>query len=150
MNVEFLPNGCWVWIGRRQKPHGYGLYRQQYTHRIVDRLVRGPRRSEKVLHRCDNPPCLNPFHTFRGTQRENIADMHAKGRGSPPPIFHGDRHVAAKLTAAQAQQMRFAYDSGGCSQRELARFFKVSQRTVNRVVRELSYQYKDGRDYDGR
>jgi hypothetical protein len=33
-----------------------------------------------VLHRCDEPRCCNPEHLFLGTQAENMADMHRKGR----------------------------------------------------------------------
>ena len=33
-----------------------------------------------VLHRCDQPACVNPQHLFLGTQLENIKDCKTKGR----------------------------------------------------------------------
>lgn len=33
-----------------------------------------------ILHKCDNPPCINVEHLFLGTQADNVADMNAKGR----------------------------------------------------------------------
>jgi hypothetical protein len=35
-----------------------------------------------VLHRCDNPPCINPDHLFLGTNADNIKDRDRKGRQS--------------------------------------------------------------------
>jgi hypothetical protein len=33
-----------------------------------------------VLHRCDNPPCINVEHLFLGTITDNNADKFDKGR----------------------------------------------------------------------
>lgn len=33
-----------------------------------------------VMHTCDNPRCINPDHLVLGTQAQNNADRHAKGR----------------------------------------------------------------------
>lgn len=33
-----------------------------------------------ILHRCDNPPCIEPAHLWAGTVAENNRDKAAKGR----------------------------------------------------------------------
>jgi hypothetical protein len=42
-----------------------------------------------VLHRCDNPPCVNPAHLWLGTQADNAADRETKKRGNHA---RGERH----------------------------------------------------------
>jgi len=37
-----------------------------------------------VLHRCDNPACVNPSHLETGTQRKNVRDMVTRGRHRGP------------------------------------------------------------------
>lgn len=75
---------CWIWVGGRAS-NGYGMTRflgkQMGAHRASWLAFRGaipPKIS--VLHRCDNPPCVNPEHLFLGTQKENMRDKIQKGR----------------------------------------------------------------------
>lgn len=81
---------CWLWTGGTT-PFGYGLARRSdgsqwrgvVAHRVAWELMRGPIPHDmQVLHRCDEPSCVNPIHLFLGTQRDNVRDMLMKGRSS--------------------------------------------------------------------
>jgi len=77
---------CIEFVGAKN-PQGYGCLgfnnKSYQAHRLAWELTNGPiPEGFVVCHRCDNPPCINPAHLFLGTQRENIIDMYAKGRGN--------------------------------------------------------------------
>lgn len=76
------PSECWLWTGSKHK-QGYGLYGAgpRRAHRIAWTLIHGEiPPGLQVLHRCDNPPCVNPAHLFLGTDKDNHQDKAAKGR----------------------------------------------------------------------
>ena len=35
-----------------------------------------------IMHTCNNPSCINPWHLREGTQSENIHQMYDEGRGN--------------------------------------------------------------------
>ena len=81
---EVASDGCWNWTGK-QNAQGYGAIRVDGTytraHRAMYFLINPEAdRSLVVMHKCDNPRCINPDHLQLGTQKENMMDMHAKGR----------------------------------------------------------------------
>lgn len=81
------PDECWPWLGRgpedrhaKMRLAGAGS-KNEGVHRISWMLAFGPIPDGLwILHRCDNPRCVNPLHLFLGTLLDNNADRHAKGR----------------------------------------------------------------------
>src|SRR5262245_56458307 len=114
VRYEPEPNsGCWLWLrARKSPPQNYGVfgvgsyaagtYRQDYAHRLSYILHHGHIPDGMcVLHRCDNPPCVNPDHLFLGTHNDNVQDKIAKNRDN-----FGERNGQAKISASDVQLIR--------------------------------------------
>ena len=77
-------SGCWEWAcGKDDWGYGktYFNQRTEKAHRVAWRIFNceiPP--GMLVLHKCDNPPCINPWHLFLGTNRDNMLDASRKGR----------------------------------------------------------------------
>jgi len=84
-NVSMGPESkCWDWLGAISRK-GYGQFKYTNTmkspHRISYEFFNGPFSSAlHVLHKCDNPKCVNPRHLFLGTNQDNVDDKMRKGR----------------------------------------------------------------------
>lgn len=140
---------CWEWTGSRNNA-GYGTVgwagKVWTAHRVAAWLVgmvkhparpRSSREKTHVLHRCDNRACCNPGHFFLGDYADNLKDCHAKRRR---PTYHGEAHTNAKLTLAQAEEVRRRYVPGIVRQVDLAAEYGVSQGVISHVVRGESYK----------
>lgn len=85
---------CHVWVGASRG--GYGRFRIKgkfyNAHVHSFEMKHGPLKTgEKVLHRCDNPPCVRDDHLFKGSQKDNVHDSVQKGRHKNP-VMHGPDH----------------------------------------------------------
>lgn len=101
---------CWEWIGQRWKS-GYGYCRPNRkiisAHRYVyEQMVEPIPAGLDLLHSCDNPGCVNPYHLTPGTHSENMKDMYRKNRRSGKGINNGNyRH--GKRTKKYEDVIRF-------------------------------------------
>jgi len=134
-------NGCWIW---QTSTRGRDPKRQYGRHWANDKSINAHRFSYiiyhgqipngiYVCHKCDIPLCVNPEHLFLGTHKDNMKDMTKKnraykGRGEA-------KHWLSKLTNVQAEEIR----KNLLSQSKLAKIYGVSQTTIGRIKRGVSY-----------
>jgi len=78
------PENCWNWDCKKgnyptyyEKESGRTFRSSRYIHKALHGIIP---EGLFVLHKCDNPNCVNPNHLFLGTQSDNMRDMVAKGR----------------------------------------------------------------------
>lgn len=133
-----------MWHGNRSSKgrYGYGVTsifgKRVYVHRLIYTRFYGLPSGE-VCHKCDNPPCVRPSHLWDGTHRENIRDALSKGRMKFPDL-KGEHGTAAKLTQAQAEELRSEYAVGGWNQRAIAKKYGVTQRAAWGIIHHVSYR----------
>jgi hypothetical protein len=125
---------CWNWTGRLDD-YGYGTFafrrRIWKAHRAaVVLLMSAEIHTPCVLHRCDNPRCVNPAHLFFGTHTDNMRDKMAKARGNHPI---GSRNGQSKLTEEVVRAIR-QESARGAKRFELAAKYGVSPPTISYVV----------------
>lgn len=135
--VHFEPNsGCWLWAGA-DNASGYGKLAighsaRVYAHRASYELAKGPIPDGMHLdHLCRVTCCINPDHLEPVTNRENArrgqAGDHMK-RAAPA----GERHPRAKLTDAQASQIK-SRAANGEPHKSIAEDFGVCLATVSHI-----------------
>lgn len=135
--------GCWDWVGGTTSGHGeeYGRVcidqEQILAHRVAWTMANGPiSQGMNVLHKCDNPLCVNPSHLFLGTQLDNATDKYRKGRANilqgSKRFYSGEIWLIYKLMVHKLP----AWFVG--------RMFKCTERTIFYINKANSYIGKDG------
>lgn len=123
-----VASGCHEFRSTIQKD-GYGRFhfkgRQAPAHRVAYQLYVGEiPAGMMVCHKCDNRCCVNPEHFFLGDAKDNVRDMHAKGR------------AVTRRTVSDVQVKKtLALRSQGLSQARIAEELGMDQANVSRVLR---------------
>lgn len=134
VHYHILSNGCWEWLrskdrdgyGRIVLPSGKttGAHRYSYQNNVGEISS-----TEYVLHKCDNPSCINPDHLFKGSQLDNMRDMRTK-----------KPHYAAKLTEADVIRIR-ELAATDLKHREIAAMFGLARNTITNIVNRKRWDH---------
>lgn len=127
-------SGCWEWTARKT-PQGYGRFffngRNALSNRVAWELFVGPIPSGlHVLHRCDNPACVNPRHLWLGTNADNVADKVRKGRTQ---ASRGEENPRARLSRDDVIAIRRRYGAG-VSSKELSAEYQVARNYIPMIA----------------
>ncbi len=127
-------SGCIPWLGRTTNK-GYGVLRtaggdslRTTAHRFAWVIARGDLEPNQcVLHRCDNPACVNVEHLFVGSPKENTEDMVEKGRHSWRKALPWQKLAASDVH--RISEMR----SAGLTQQQVANSLGVSRPLISMI-----------------
>lgn len=122
-------NGCIEWLGCKDKD-GYGFIRIDGKNVKAHRWVMDMPNSH-VLHRCDNPSCVNPDHLFVGSNFANQQDASKKGR-----------HAHQRLCVEDVRRIR---DMRKCGARakDIAKLFEISVGYVYHIQYRKKWAHVD-------
>lgn len=136
-------NDCWEWTGAKNAL-GYGRLSinralgQVKAHRLSYLIYNGDPGDLHVIHQCDNPSCVNPFHLTLGTHAENMRDASVKGRwvgkGCGRKMPKGDANRGTKIKDEVIDDIRTLAAEGEMLQREIAVLFSISKSYVSQIA----------------
>lgn len=132
--------GCVLW-SRALSRDGYGNYKitnqREIAHRLSYKVFKGSIPiGDCVLHRCDNPACINPDHLFLGTRDINNKDRMMKGRSAL-----GEQSGRAKLTEKQVQQIYALYHTRKYTTIQLGKRFGVSTHQISMIGLKQTWRH---------
>ncbi len=133
---------CWNWTSYTRMGYGRFQIKKQKidaTHVAYESVHGKLPKGMMVLHKCDNPLCVNPKHLFAGTHADNTKDMMQKGRAGHGEVF-GKDNPASKLDEDKVREIR-KLTKEGWSQRKLAKKYGVRQSQIWMILHQLTWKW---------
>ena len=127
---------CWIWLACKDK-NGYGQFylngKSEKSHRVSYMLANrcSILKNFNILHKCDNPCCVNPKHLFLGTQKDNVKDMIHKGRRSDTK---GNANGHAKINDQDVIEIKRLFHEDKLNQTQISQLYPINNRMISRII----------------
>lgn len=132
-------DSCWLWHGTRGiSGHGQVRHngRPDLAHRVSYMIHKGPIPEGMVVrHKCDNPPCVNPYHLELGSAADNMRDKMIRNRQAK-----GESQGFAKFTNETVKEAR-RLRAEGWTYLQLEKHFGVSRQTISHACRGNTWKH---------
>lgn len=126
-------NECWIWNAANDG-RGYGRIDLDSAHRVsYEEYVGAIPKDKFVLHKCDNPACVNPAHLELGTQNKNMNDASMRERFN------------RKLSGHDVEEILKCH---GEPLKVLAGRYNVSLALISQIRRGLKWKHLTNRFHD--
>lgn len=132
---------CWFWTAGKDKD-GYGEFwagkelgkeHDIGAHRASWLIHNGPIEDAKqVLHKCDNPSCVNPDHLFLGTSAENMQDKVQKNRQPKGEYYNRSDLMESDIPMIRKSSM---------PAHELAVIYGVHKSTIDHIRQRRKWKH---------
>lgn len=127
-----IVNDCWICTSHSVTNTGYiRCHRDGFDqmHRWLHYKITGEK-PENVMHKCNNPKCINPDHLVGGTHRQNMIDA------GNDMLLKSNRR---KLTNWDIKFIKY-WLSKKYTLKEIANKFKVSYSTIKQIKDNITYK----------
>lgn len=134
-------NGCHICVSHRISDRGYPMKRFNGNFTLMSRYIwylssgQNLTSDIHVLHKCDNPLCINKEHLFIGNNNDNVQDKINKNRQA--------KH--SSLSDDDVKNIKKNFDK---TAKELSEIYMVSDTTIQRIWNEKIYRYINIENYE--
>jgi DNA-binding transcriptional regulator YiaG len=152
-SIDTLKNKCWLWqnyVSHTEKGHSHPQisFKNKYVkvhrllyHNFIEDVPPYERKSstKQVNHKCsheNNGLCVNPWHCYLGTPKDNMQDAINDNTKNKPP--KGENNWQAKLSDNMIREIRNMKGNTILSQKEIAAKYGVHQTQISRWWRGTS------------
>jgi hypothetical protein len=129
-------NDCWNWLGSKNKD-GYGHVGRNKKNITASKYAWNITYGEIpdgmcVLHKCDNPTCVNPNHLYLGTRKQNSKDTKDRNRMG---------NSGNRLSLKEIDKIKLMKNQG-ITNKEIGDCFNIAISTIRDIMNEKYPKYR--------